>query len=364
MKSFIYIFIFLSINTLHALEVDEKLTLRFLKVSSTKKTVLVNRGAEDGLVVGNHAKFFVTSGVIARGVVEKVSPSRSIWSLYRVIDPNEITDNKVLNLKIGTPVKISEDASKSLKDEITPSGREKIKISKTKMNKEELLDVDAYEADNDDALSTIPVAKQNSKMEMSSFGPRENQWEVWSNVSANMLSGNAENINIGTVSATTTSRSSSHDITLGVEKYFFQTKSFLSSISFIGFLHKRSASLGQDIQIQEDLFEFGAGIHYHFTPTTYATHTLIPFGLFDFGIGNITLTNTVSGSTTTSEPSIKGTSKFISFGGGVKYVLNNGFGFRGIIDYYSSSESYAYASSTGTRSLAGLRLQAGLSYRF
>jgi hypothetical protein len=224
MKSFIYIFIFLSINTLHALEVDEKLTLRFLKVSSTKKTVLVNRGAEDGLVVGNHAKFFVTSGVIARGVVEKVSPSRSIWSLYRVIDPNEITDNKVLNLKIGTPVKISEDASKSLKDEITPSGREKIKISKTKMNKEELLDVDAYEADNDDALSTIPVAKQNSKMEMSSFGPRENQWEVWSNVSANMLSGNAENINIGTVSATTTSRSSSHDITLGVEKYFFQTK--------------------------------------------------------------------------------------------------------------------------------------------
>jgi len=28
-----------------------------LKVSNSKKTVLINRGAEDGLVVGDHAKF-------------------------------------------------------------------------------------------------------------------------------------------------------------------------------------------------------------------------------------------------------------------------------------------------------------------
>ena len=111
-----------------ALEIDEKLTLRFLKVSSTKKTVLINRGGEDGLVVGDHAKFFITAGVVARGVAEKVSPSRSVWSLYRIVDEAEITQDKVLNLKIASPVKITDDPSKSLKEEAIPSGNETMSV--------------------------------------------------------------------------------------------------------------------------------------------------------------------------------------------------------------------------------------------
>ncbi len=97
-----------------ALDIDEKLTLRLLNVSGTQRTVLVNRGAEDGLVVGDHAKFFITAGVIARGVVEKVSPTRSVWSLYRIVDSNEIVKDKVLNIKISTPAKITDDPTKSL----------------------------------------------------------------------------------------------------------------------------------------------------------------------------------------------------------------------------------------------------------
>ncbi|MBC7714750.1 MAG: hypothetical protein H7177_15495, partial [Rhizobacter sp.] len=118
-----------NITNVSALEIDEKLTLRFLKVSATKKTVLINRGGEDGLVVGDHAKFFITAGVIARGVAEKVSPSRSVWSLYRVVDPQEITQDKVLNLKIATPVKITDDPSRSLKEEAIPGGNEKMDVA-------------------------------------------------------------------------------------------------------------------------------------------------------------------------------------------------------------------------------------------
>ena len=103
--------------------------MRFLKVSNSKKTILINRGAEDGLAIGDHAKFFITTGVIARGVVEKVSPSRSIWSLYRVVDPAEITDGKVLNLKIASPVKVTTDPSKSMKDEEVPAGTDKMNLS-------------------------------------------------------------------------------------------------------------------------------------------------------------------------------------------------------------------------------------------
>ena len=76
--------------------------------------------------MGDHAKFFVTSGVIARGVVEKVSPSRSVWSLYRIVDPAEIIDGKVLNLKIASPVKITEDPSKSVAEESSAAGSEKM----------------------------------------------------------------------------------------------------------------------------------------------------------------------------------------------------------------------------------------------
>ena len=108
-------------RAINALEIDEKLTIRFLKVSTSKKTILINRGAEDGLVVGDHAKFYITSGVIARGVVEKVSPSRSIWSLYRLVEPNEVVEGKVLNLKIASPVKITTDVSKSIKEEPIPT---------------------------------------------------------------------------------------------------------------------------------------------------------------------------------------------------------------------------------------------------
>ena len=128
MRVLIVLLTLMNFSKTFALEIDEKLTIRFLKVSNSKKTILVNRGSEDGLVVGDHAKFFVTSGVVARGVVEKVSPSRSVWSLYRVVDPAEITDDKVLNLKIASAVKITEDPTKSMKDEPIPGGEEKMDV--------------------------------------------------------------------------------------------------------------------------------------------------------------------------------------------------------------------------------------------
>ena len=97
-----------------ALEIDEKLTTRFITVSKTKKTVLINRGIEDGLVMGDHARFFLTDGVVARGIVVKLSPVRSIWSLYRLIDPDNIAKNKVVTLKITDRVSLTGDRSKSL----------------------------------------------------------------------------------------------------------------------------------------------------------------------------------------------------------------------------------------------------------
>ena len=114
MKLRILLFIlFITLIALHAvaLEIDEKLTCRVLRLSSTKKTMLINRGMEDGLVVGDHAKFFITTGVVARAVVLKASPSRTIWAIYRMINPKEINVDSVVNLKISAPVKLTNDSS-------------------------------------------------------------------------------------------------------------------------------------------------------------------------------------------------------------------------------------------------------------
>ena len=103
-----------------SLEVDEKLTLRFLRTSSTKKTVLINRGLEDGLAKGDHAKFYIDTGVIARGVIVKISPSRSVWSIYALVKPEEVILERVVNLKISTPVKLTLDNTKMISNNESP----------------------------------------------------------------------------------------------------------------------------------------------------------------------------------------------------------------------------------------------------
>jgi hypothetical protein len=372
MKALIYFYLLIHFSILNsfALEIDEKLTLRFLKVSQTKKTVLINRGAEDGLVVGNHAKFFTTSGVIARGVIEKVSPSRSVWSLYRIVDLNEITDDKVLNLKIGTPVKISEDASKSLVDEVTPSGKEKIIMSVPKENKL-AVESDSFETDTEETVARAEETKSANQntvkkglllIEPTTSG--EKQWEVWGNASANMLSGNATNLNAGTVAASTPASSSTLDFSMGVEKYFFHASDLFNQLSFTGFFHRRTSSIGQDILSGETVTEFGGGLRYHFNQTAVLMNAIMPFALLDAGIGSLSLQSKVISGATTVDSTVQGSNTFFAVGGGAKYILGNGLGFKTIVDYYSSNESYLYATTTGTRTLSGLRIQAGLSYRF
>ena len=117
------IFVFFTLFSLNAfaLEVDEKLTTRIVRTSETRKTLMINRGTEDGLVEGDHAKFIVTAGIVARGVCIKVSPSRSVWSVYRLVNADFIVNDSVMTLKITPPVKITKDETKAIVEEDIPS---------------------------------------------------------------------------------------------------------------------------------------------------------------------------------------------------------------------------------------------------
>jgi hypothetical protein len=372
-----------NLSNVSALEIDEKLTLRFLKVSSTKKTVLINRGGEDGLVVGDHAKFFITAGVVARGVSEKVSPSRSVWSLYRIVDPAEIEQDKVLNLKIASPVKITDDPSKSLKEEVIPGGTETMNVEPgvageeimSAEDKDELKDLGINE-DGDEPAPVTTTKKTNSKksaapnsVSVSDSSPMgstnySKTWEVWGTMYFNSLSGTYESSEEATATTSTSASSSSVDFSIGAEKYFMNFDNFLKEVSLNAFIHKRSVESGDSVQSKTDWLEYGGGISYHFYNSASSINRLVGFGTLNGGMGKGTVETTtqVTGQGAGNAP--EGTSSFFSVGLGAKYVLNNGFGVRAILDYYSTSETYEYEAYTVTRSLSGPRINFGLSYRF
>jgi len=378
MRVLLVILTFLSLQSAFALEIDEKLTLRFLKVSSSKKTILINRGAEDGLVVGDHAKFFVTTGVLARGVVEKVSPSRSVWSLYRIVDPNEIAEGKVLNLKIASPVKITEDPSKSVAEEATSAGTEKMgtgeggAVSEKPNVSSEAEEKEFEEMGIEDKGKTAQKEKPKNMKEKSTKSEEyvpvhsgvntSKSWELWGTMYMSALTGAVEDPSANTTN--TSSASSTTDLSLGIEKYFLVTDDFFKNISITVFLHKKSLRPGGTDKLTMDWLEFGAGGNYHFYNSAAMTDKLIGFGGINFGMGSAT-SSTTGSDVDATVTKLNITNTFFSLGVGAKYLLNSGFGARALLDYYRTSESYKNsADETVKRTLSGPRMQFGISYRF
>ncbi|AUN98165.1 hypothetical protein DOM21_10415 [Bacteriovorax stolpii] len=380
-----------NVTNVSALEIDEKLTLRFLKVSSSKKTVLVNRGGEDGLVVGDHAKFFITAGVVARGVAEKVSPSRSVWSLYRIVDPNEITQDKVLNLKIATPVKITDDPSKSLKEEPIPGGTETMNVEDNSADGAASEEIVVSDADKDElkglgleedmsvgTTKSVPSKTASSSKKTSSAPVIEESapvyssntsktWEAWGTLYVNSLSGTVESDT--TTSSSTAASGSTIDFSAGIEKYFLTSSSFFKEFSLSLFAHKRTIETGDDVKSTSDWFEYGVGANYHFYNSAASVNKLIGYGALTAGKGSASVKSVSTTGGVATENTTDGTNTFFSVGVGAKYILNNGFGVRAILDYYHSSEEFEFDDGAGgtfvsTRTLAGPRVQFGLSYRF
>lgn len=97
------------------MDIDDKIVARILGVSESRRTVLINRGEEHGLKVGHHARFSTPQdGYFARAVVVRISPSRSVWSIYRVPTSGILRENLVTTVKIATPVVLTDDETRAL----------------------------------------------------------------------------------------------------------------------------------------------------------------------------------------------------------------------------------------------------------
>lgn len=340
-----------------ALSLDEKLTLRVLRTSDTKKTVLTNRGLEDGLVVDTHAKFFLTEGVVARGVVVKASPSRSVWSIYRIVDSSALTSNTVMNIKISSALRLTEDPTQAISvsphgpnDKITDRLMVPVSDDSYQLSQSEREELDGFELSGNSSMGDIGGSKAYA----------QRQWEAFGLIYLNSLSGTSESPD-----ADATEVSQSHvAFSLGIEKYFYDSETFLKKFSLFGLFHSRSSQGGDDLVVENSWTEFGGGANYHFFGHPTRPQNLVGFLSASFGVGSVS-GGVTSESSSFEDQTIDGSSSFLSLGVGAKYGTQSGWGARALLDFYRSGETFEFEDGDEiTRSLSGPRIQLGISYRF
>lgn len=349
-----------------SLEIDEKLTARLLKVSATKKTVLVNRGLEDGLVVGDHAKFFLTTGVIARGELVKASPTRSVWALYRIVDQDQVFPEKVISLKMSSPLKTTDDPTKVITPDATDMEVRVARGDDSSLGVEselvaERTDLSPEERDDMNTLSKTPLQKEVFDATGITY---DKTLEVFGMLHFNNFSTSSD---LGS-SGTSTGQLANVDFSIGIEKYMrYDKKSFLSNFSIAAFIHNSTVqtSAVQGAEVSNAVTEYGGQINYHFNRPALSYNSVVWFGLLSLGVGKATdsvKSETVSGST---DDSISGSAGFYSIGVGGKYFTKDGFGGRAVLDYYNRSESYQYEDGENyTKTVSGPRFMVGLAYRW
>lgn len=359
---FLILLLCFGVSKVYGLELDEKLTLRLLSVSASKKTILINRGIEDGLVVGDHAKLFLTTGVVGRALVIKVSPTRSIWSVYRLVNPQFIVSDRVLNLKIASPLKLTEDSSKALVIERRiPDGLENIKITQNTPMADVSTNSSQYEK-----TELMELKEETSyKTPMYTGNNHHKSWEVFGMMNLSSYGGTMD-LDESTVDIT----DSSMDFSIGVEKYFWSQSGFLKDLSVFALFNSKtnsySSSVGSSSSTTKQANnEFGAGINYYFFNSPFKYGKVLGYGSASFGVGSATSSTETDIAGTDDPEDLTGKSSFFTLGLGGKFFLRNQFGAIAMIDYSTLATTFEYEDSDSQVSqLSGIRLRFGLAYRF
>lgn len=361
---FLFLFLFLT-TSVYSLEVDEKLTLRILKISESRKTILINRGSEDGLVEGDHAKFYLTVGVVARAVVVKVSPTRSVWSIYRLVNSDYIKEDQVMNLKISTPVKISSDDTRMIVSDDSP----KVTMTRRSSDPRDLgipLAEGAEDLTEDDRLEMKRGEESAMVFKEEAVELKNLPLEIFGLISFSSLS------------STTTSdaksfsyKENSTGFNVGGEYHLSSKKfkSLLKDVSLggeIAFSQKALMSFSGE-SIRENNSDFIGFAHYYLK-NDFETHSLIPFlrGAIGMGSTKSTFTPGSNSGAGTQEVSVMAQSRILIFGGGVKYNTSKGITLRSTLEFYNRQNIYKEDVNRDiwTKTTKGMNLYLGLGYRF
>lgn len=360
MKILIIFLLMLSMGA-QALEVDEKLTIRIIRTSETRKTLMINRGTEDGLVEGDHARFIVTAGIVARAVCVRVSPTRSVWSVYRLVNADFIVKDSVMTLKITPPVKITKDETQSLIREDTPTriGRGDpaelgIPLADGAQDLDQVGTVTAGEDDlkalQDDEVSIIP----------------EKNFEVFGILN---ISGITASTKTDSGDDSFKSSQSYHHIGLGGEYYSQKERNWYSRFSLQGMVNlmRNNNQSYNGSASTNDITELSLGVNWHPTQLPSQTMTFIPYLHLSMSMGTVKSTfKPGQENPGGEESSADGSTTGFSLGFGYKFFTAKGFGARAMVDYYFRTEKYKEDENTNqfNKDVAGPRLMLGIGYRF
>lgn len=352
MKTILFFLLFTAFHA-SALEVDEKLTVRVLKTTDSRKTVMINRGTEDGLVEGDHARFIVTAGIVARGVVVKVSPTRSIWSIYRLVNADFIVNDAVMTIKITPPVKVTKDETQNLVEEDTPT-----------------------RPTNDPSVLGIPLA--DGAEDVSPGEERFDDSDLRALEGGTIVERNFEVYGLLNISGLTSTAKGSddvgsskgsmagHHIGLGVEYYAQNERNWYSRFSLTGSANimRQNSQAYNGVSSNNDVTEFEFGVNWHPGTMPSVTHKFIPYFHLAGSMG--TVKSQYTDNFLNQDLSANGTTNGISVGFGYKFYTRDGFGARALLDYYQRAEKFKEddAAQTFSRTVNGPRLLLGMSYRF
>lgn len=342
-----------------SLEVDEKLTVRILKSSESRKTLMINRGTEDGLVEGDHARFIVTAGIVARAVCIKVAPTRSVWSVYRLVNADFIVNDSVMTIKITPPVKITKDESQALIQEDTPTKLPAdpqavgIPLAEGAQDLDAAAGVDESISDGDlRGLEDVTIVEKN--------------FEVFSFLNISGLTAQTK-ADVG--DRKFSNSQSSHHIGFGGELYSRREREWYSRFSLLGGVNfmRTNAQSYNGYSATNDITEFTVGTNWHPGKMPSATYSFIPFVHLSLNIGSVRSSVSSGLSRPTDEDrSANGSSSGFALGFGYKYYTREGFGARAVIDYYARNEKFKRDEDENAfdRVTAGPRFLLGLSYRW
>lgn len=363
-RIFIFLCFFMISTGAIALEIDEKLTMRIVKTSQSRKTILINRGIEDGLVKGDHAKFFLTVGVVARGVVVKLAPTRSVWSVYRLVNADYIKDNQVMKLKITAPVKITKDESKALVSDDSASdmsGDPRDLGIPLAQGANDLAEINQM----DKQMNTGQPSQNMTLMESTSL--REKTKELFGSIHYSGLAASAApNDSSGDFKGT----SSTLVLNLGGEFYTKDEKSWLSRFSLVAqySMTKSSTMSHEGTNVTEDASEYGGGIHWYPMTRPSRTYKMVPYARFLMMLGSVNTSYEpgLAGGVNATAENLSGSTVAYTIGAGAKYYIHKGFGARFEFEYYTRGDQFA-ADANGTKWVtrkSGPRVTMGLSYRW
>ena len=322
---------------------------------------------------------FSPLGVIARGVAAKVGPSRSLWSMYRLVKPDEIDVDKVVNIKVTEPVQLTTDPTKAIREVIA------IKAAP----KRSRIAIEAGAQDMDDsseegrraraALDGVAAGigaddnKDNTGLNSGSvikghFHSNRNI-ALWSMIHLNMLSSTNDIQDSSGQSASSTTESSQKgiDAVLGAEKYFLNPNSWYGRLSIIGYVQylKHDSGTTQGRNVENRIFGYALGLNlYPFALPTSVNKVILHAG-GSYGIGTARERYEEANEIEATAEDISGSINFFTFGVGAKYYIPGGLGARFLLDYYQRGETYQFEdNSLKTKKVRGPRILVGMAYRW